>query len=101
MRDDKQTTSEDRATQLLICEPLSLANILNVHWPTWGGVRGSSPLPLLLPGTFGAWRTISPLLDILGHITASFRKDGIKEWGVLLVVDHDYELYEERFCNDI
>ena len=25
MRDDKQTTSEDRATQLLICEALSLA----------------------------------------------------------------------------
>jgi len=27
-RTNKQTTSEDRATQLLICEPLSLANII-------------------------------------------------------------------------
>ena len=29
-RTNKQTTSEDRATQLLICEPLSLANILSL-----------------------------------------------------------------------
>ena len=28
-RTNKQTTSEDRATQLLICEPLSLAT---THW---------------------------------------------------------------------
>ena len=79
-----------------------------VHWPTWGGVRGSSPLPRLLPGTFGAWRTIFPLLDNLGrHITANFRKDGIKGMGVLMVVSpppspgchqHRPSTWTWRFC---
>ena len=41
----------------------------------------------LSPWQLRGLTTISPSLDILGrYITASFRKDGLKEWGILLVV---------------
>ena len=46
---DGQTTSEDRATQLLICEALSLANI---------SVSKCSALPLIFCGDQEGIRTV-------------------------------------------
>ena len=60
---------------------------LVVHRLTWAACLGSAPLAKTPPWQLRGLTTISPLLEILGrHITASFRKDGLKEWGILLVV---------------
>ena len=58
-----------------------------VHWLTWAACLGSAPLAKTPPWQLRGLTTISPLLNILGrNITANFRKDGLKEWGILLVV---------------
>ena len=64
-----------------------LVKIPPVRRLTWAACLGSAPLAKTPPWQLRGLTTISPLLNILGrNITASFRKDGLKEWGILLVV---------------